>query len=134
MVIFRKKKKKRGLRGPVVCTLWLISLLGVGERLRFPWSPGRCMFFSCVVKKFAYLFYVCWCSLLFRRGFISGLLCQTHKSDCMFNKYHKKKNEHERNAWFHKLISCNSDFFMCYNLLNISFFKMSFHFETVRNQ
>ena len=78
--------------GPVVSTLRPISLLRVGEQVLFRWDPGRCMSFSCVVKIScdypAYSDVLCY----FRRGFISRLLCQAYKSDCMFNKYQIPKN------------------------------------------
>ena len=77
---FLREDELEGPRGPVVSTLRLISLLRVGEWIKFPWSSGRCTSLSCC-KNFLSLSCTWRCSLLFRRGFIRGLLCQAHKSD-----------------------------------------------------
>ena len=46
----RKLKELLSPRGPVISTLRVIVLLRVGERVRFPCDPCRCMSLSCVVK------------------------------------------------------------------------------------
>ena len=65
-----------------------IPLLKVRVRVRFLRMLWPFMSLSCVVKIFCFYF-VWWRSPLIRCGFISGLLCQSHKSGCMSNKFNK---------------------------------------------
>ena len=55
--------------------------------------PGRCMSLSCAVKFPMAILYGVVVICNFRRRFISRLLCQAYKSDCMLNKYQNTKYE-----------------------------------------